>query len=373
MVQTRLDLFKGSETEIKKKIKKLKQEIKEEHFNRNKRKELDDQGKLIGEYEQACKHAINGNFVITSEAIKKAYNNKEINKQYALQVLKILIYQDGYTRPKFFRFTHDGNYITKKQEFEIRLTLAIKALKIACQISQKNKKLFNFLEEIIISDSWSKLRMEAMFLLAELFPERAKKPISHVVKNEETIQFFFTRYYKIRRLRKISKYIEDPVIKLYFYDQWFFNRYDFKYNVYEKRIFGASFSGQNYKLKIQNFNCSLELLSDYKINNETLTLMGDKNKTLKEYDLNQINNLDVIKHEYNGNVIKIYSKKGKFYYGIRRKFFNKIINDLKKLYKLQDNDFRCVFYQNYSVLTLFVAIKKLQVGIVFPATRFLFF
>lgn len=147
MAQTRLDLFQGSKKDIKNKLKKLKQEIKKEHFNRNKRKELDDQGKLIGEYEQACKHAIKENFVITSEAIKKAYNNKEINKQYALQVLKILIYQDGYTRPKFFRSTHDGNYITKKQEFEIRLTLAIKALKIACQISQKNKnhaKIFIF-------------------------------------------------------------------------------------------------------------------------------------------------------------------------------------------------------------------------------------
>lgn len=244
-------------------------------------------------------------------------------------------------------------------------------MKITCQISQKNKNLFNFLEEIVISDSWSKLRMEAMFLLTELFPEKAQKPIAYVLKNEQKIQYFFTRYYKIRRLRKISKYINDPVLKLFFYDKWFFNRYDFNYNFDQKRIYGAAFPFQNYKLKIQDFNYSLELYRSYKNNNKIIKLTGDQIKTLKEYDLNQINNFDIIKHEHEGNVIKIYSKDKFYYYGIKRKFFNKIINDLKKLYNLHDNDFRCFFYQNYSVLTLFVAIRKIQVGIVFPAQKFL--
>jgi hypothetical protein len=254
-------------------------------------------------------------------------------------------------------------------EFKIKLSLAINALKITCQISKKDKKLFKFLEEIVICDSWSKLRMEAMFLLAELFPERAKKPISHVLKNEQKIHYFFTRYYKIKRLRKISRFIDDPVLKLFFYDFLFFNKYSFRYNFDQKRIFGAAFPGQHHKLKIQDFNYSLELYHGYKNNNRIIKLTGSKIITLQEYDLNQIINLEVIKHEYNGNVIKIYSK-NKFYYGIRYKFFNKIIYDLKKLYNLQDNDFHCVLYQNYSVLTLFVAIKKILVGIIFPAKKF---
>lgn len=130
------------------------------------------------------------------ELIKKAFNNKEIDREFALYLLKTI----------YFSYDRAWKDIDLLQNIIDSISV----------ISLKNEKLFLFLEEIIATEYWYHLRFQALKNLTSLDFKRAKSLFTyfHDERLDAFLKYALENYFH-EDLKFLIKLVNDPVIEFF--------------------------------------------------------------------------------------------------------------------------------------------------------------
>lgn len=158
---------------------------------------------------------------LTPVNIYQYYQEKKIDRCYALSLLEVFYYRDKYP---------SMNEIDK-----INLIMDY-----IVSISRKNKKLKALLEEMFITEFWYQIKFNALSHLCEHFPRKAKALYRYSLENEKCIPFILRRLPR-QKLESLEKILEiDPLLLLYIklkdvlYATAYFNFNKFKRGIYDK-------------------------------------------------------------------------------------------------------------------------------------------
>ena len=135
---------------------------------------------------------------ISPDLIFGGYNEKKLDKTTAIYILKELFWQDRtWSRMEYRK--ECITYITK--------------------ISNKNKTLRSFLEEIFITEYWYHIRLKALYFIAQYYPEFAYSLFNCILEEELFLGFLNYILHKAsyKEIRFLTKIIKDPLIILYIY------------------------------------------------------------------------------------------------------------------------------------------------------------
>ncbi len=295
---------------------------------------------------------------LETERIMKLYQEDQIDRDYAVYLLKKLIEDEE----EIFL----ENEKNRDEQFEI-----LNAIIQLTRISIKNKELFEYLELLAISDRSIWIQINCLILLSKHFPKKCKRVINEFLKGTHsyflsTIKSKFNknslRYFE---LRELSHLIERPIYKIYLYYKWFFDKYGIWYNEYQNRIFGSYklFHG-NLRIKIQCYSSPNMIMNDTGI------------EILKEFDLNYLESQNkgqnkvfttLIRRDI--RVLDVFPINERYFYGISLRVYNKILKSLKRLFEIKNEDFFLYFIKNKTITYLYIDIPILNVEIVIPAKR----
>lgn len=297
--------------------------------------------------------------------IYKYYLNKEIDKEYALYLLSLLIEKESSKHEK--ELMQKELYQLEKYYNKIHN----EALTIYCKIHPKNKELFEYIKNIIISDDKVKLNLLSVILLYQYFPKKAKDVINYYLdKNPRIIDYFTWNYASCHEeyflAHKLGEILEFPIVKLYLYYNWFFDKHKFIYNNYQKRIFGH----------FDNFHGNLEYKLQSQAGTESIYSQTTNTEFLFEFSYEDILKRDKfivdLSTRYSKKFIKVINIKDinkKYCFGISYSFFRKVIKIIKKLFKLESDDFFMSFIRNQTVYFLYIDIPSISLEILLPARR----
>ena len=146
------------------------------------------------------------------DSILKLYKEKHISKDYTLYMLKVFIEWEFNNSPeerkKYKKWREKtGHYIYTDS--------LIKAIGILVSIEGLTKELEKYLEYLILSLTWNKLRSEILILYSKLFPKNSKgfNIITHILESDEKFTNQMVYYNPNEIKNNISKFIKDPQLK----------------------------------------------------------------------------------------------------------------------------------------------------------------
>ncbi|MGQ4874525.1 MAG: hypothetical protein ACP6IY_10690 [Promethearchaeia archaeon] len=283
-----------------------------------------------------------GNIILLPNLIMKSYKDGEINKDYAEYLCKVIIEYYPYEK----------------------LETIIAAIRLLPELS---KNCFNYLEYILVSHNWYDLKICAFEILSKTFPKKSKKVIKFALEKLSILRYLLKRH-RIFELEYICRENNIPVLHLYFHLYHFFIRNKFRYNDLEKRIFGPA-GPLNQNLKIQDSNGPFRFhdpkespLYTKKLSDLLLKIERKYIPTLKLFRYWRVEKW---------SMLKIWEKNKKEYFGIRYKYFKRIMRTLIRLYNLDEKRIICSFYKNKSAPYLYVNIPEIGLEIRFPAIKVL--
>ena len=245
-----------------------------------------------------------------------------------------------------------------------------KALTYYCKLHPKNKKLFSFLEFYIVSSDNYSIRFQCILLGQLYFPEKIKKIVNDVFQSESNFieNILTSRRYSEEYvlLRYLATCVNAPIYQLFMYFKWFFDKYYFYMNLWQRRIFGRynQFHG-NLAFKIQSYDGEENI---YEISRNTEVI---KDLTYEDLDLkNTIDaELNSIYYKTTKRIINIHDINKGYCFGISYNFFRKITRRLNKLFKITEEDYFFSFIRNKSVYFLHIDIPAIQLELLLPARR----
>lgn len=254
------------------------------------------------------------------------YELKEINRDYAIYLLEVII-----------------DYSPYKRINEIK-----RALWFLSYFLDK-KKLFNYFVDILISHNWYELKLVAIKILLNHFPIKAQKIIEFILKKSYIMAYLVNRE-RILEIKALAKFYSNPIFCFYYCNKKFIEKAGWRYNYIQNRIFGYAGSS-NLKLKIQS--------------NGKYNIHNPKNKPKFSIKLNE---LDLKKSKRkDSRYLIIFEEKNQ--YGIVYRYFRKIISFMMKTYDIIPAEVYCEFYKYANINYLYVYTSKRNIEIVFPAIK----
>ena len=152
---------------------------------------------------------------ISPDLIFGGYNEKKLDKTTAIYILKELFWQD-----------RTWSRIEYRKECIMYIT----------KISNKNKTLRSFLEEIFITEYWYHIRLKALYFIAQYYPEFAYSLFNCILGEELFLGFLNYILHKAsyKEIRFLTKIIKDPLIILYIYLRE--KERNFKINIQKRKL-----------------------------------------------------------------------------------------------------------------------------------------
>lgn len=249
--------------------------------------------------------------------VLNGYNNKEIDKETALYILKTLFYknEDVWAKIKF-----------RSECLDVIMEIS------KLEIKKKDKKLRAFLEEIVVVEYWYPIRFKALSLIDKYYPKLTTRLFNYIHEDTSFMEWGL-RKWESENLDFLKRIIKDPLVLFYLI----------------------------LKKEIKHFNNYLSI-SDrkIKINGDNYLILGAHNQLRRKEKLKEYNSQDLLQLESYHFIYKLRKKEGIYYeiddaknfpvicpyiencndvimyYGISRELYLALIFAIKEVFSIAD-------------------------------------
>jgi hypothetical protein len=249
------------------------------------------------------------------------YTEKKIDKDMALYLLKQILYNREDT---WNNLGHRKN-----------------CLKYIVEISDKDKKLRAFLEEVFITEHWFPIRLRALEYLTEYFPKLAFTLFNHISEEMGYVRLLEWTLnktdFKAKDIKFLTQIVDDPIVKLQILlrEKIYFP----KVNLAKRKIYFRETEillGEHEKFK--RFSLIKESTDEIILTQSVKYFIWknrNENGVIYEFDKEKAHPILILhKEEKDGLMI---------YYGTSKEQIESIINSIKETFGLENiNNFKII-------------------------------
>jgi len=151
----------------------------------------------------------NYNWILEPDNILFLYTEKQISKDYAIYLLKVLLEWEFNSNPlerKQYELwkKETGSYLNTE--------MLMRVIGHIVKISGIKPELFDYLRDYLISTKWNNLTIELMNFISKLFPHDCKAVITHLLENNESLCLTLSYRYRNYCL-ELSNFIQNQNLK----------------------------------------------------------------------------------------------------------------------------------------------------------------